>query len=81
MLAAISWVDFLGYAAALTVLATFCMSTMVTLRLLAIASNILFCFYGLLGHLYPVMILHIALLPINLFKLVKVRLHTRGAKP
>lgn len=41
-----SWIDFVGYLAALTVLATFCMDTIVPLRGLAIASNVLFILYG-----------------------------------
>ena len=41
-----SWVDYVGFLAALTVLATFCMDTILPLRGLAIASNILFIVYG-----------------------------------
>jgi hypothetical protein len=72
-----SWIDFIGYLAALTVLATFCMDTIVPLRGLAIASNVLFIFYGIAGHLYPVLLLHAALLPINIIKIVQLRLQTR----
>ena len=63
------WTDLLGFAAAFTVLASFCMTTIVSLRSVAIASNVLFIFYGLFGHIYPVFFLHITLLPINLIKL------------
>jgi membrane glycosyltransferase len=42
-----TWIDFVGYLAALTVLATFCMDTIVPLRGLAIASNVLFILYGI----------------------------------
>ena len=52
-----TWIDFLGYAASATVLATFCMKTMIPLRLTAILSNILFASFGLWAHIYPVMIL------------------------
>ena len=45
------------------------MTTIVALRVCALASNVLFCSYGLLAHTYPVMFLHILLLPINLVKL------------
>jgi len=51
------WVDFLGYAASATVLATFCMSTMIPLRITALVSNILFGVFGQWAHIYPVMIL------------------------
>ena len=67
-------VDIVGYAAALAVLATFCMSTIVPLRIVAIVSNVLFALYGVLADLYPVFVLHSILLPINLFKLAMILL-------
>jgi CRP/FNR family cyclic AMP-dependent transcriptional regulator len=66
-----SWVDILGYAASAAVLATFCMSTMVPLRVLALASNVLFAAYGYFEHLYPVLILHAALFPVNFLRLIQ----------
>jgi hypothetical protein len=69
-----SWIDIVGYSAALAVLGSFCMSTIVPLRILAVVSNVLFGLYGLLAHLYPVFLLHSILLPINLFKLARTRL-------
>ena len=68
------WIDIVGYAAALAVLGSFCMSTIMPLRILAIVSNVLFGAYGVLAHLYPVFFLHSILLPINLFKLVQMQL-------
>jgi hypothetical protein len=41
-----TWIDFVGYLAALTVLMSVCMDTIVPLRGLAIASNVLFIVYG-----------------------------------
>ena len=67
------WIDLVGFAAAFTVLASFCMTTIVSLRSVAIASNMLFIIYGMLGHIYPVFLLHITLLPINLIKLHRAR--------
>jgi hypothetical protein len=64
-----SWIDFLGFAAALSVLASFSMSTILALRALALLSNVLFILYGLCAHIFPVLILHIILLPINSIKL------------
>jgi len=46
-----SWIDFLGFAAALSVLASFSMSTILALRTLALLSNVLFILYGLRSHL------------------------------
>jgi hypothetical protein len=45
-------IDVLGYAASSAVLATFMMRTMLWLRLVAIASNLLFILYGDLAHLH-----------------------------
>jgi hypothetical protein len=69
-----SWIDIVGYSAALAVLAAFCMSSIVPLRIVAILSNVLFALYGLSAHLYPVFLLHSILLPINVFKLTHVEL-------
>lgn len=71
-----TWIDFVGYLAALTVLMSFCMDTIVPLRGLAIASNVLFIVYGIAGQLYPVLLLHALLLLINVTKMV--RLQVRG---
>jgi CRP/FNR family transcriptional regulator, cyclic AMP receptor protein len=64
-----SWVTLLGYAASGAVLATFCMSTMIPLRVVALASNVLFMSYGYFDQLYPVLILHALLLPVNALRL------------
>lgn len=66
-----SWIDVLGYAASASVLVTFCMSTMIPLRIVALVSNVLFCLYGYFDHLYPVLILHAVLFPVNTLKLVQ----------
>src|SRR5215470_7724139 len=66
-----SWVEVLGYAASATVLATFCMSTMIPLRILALANNVLFAACGYFDHLYPVLILHATLFPINFLRLIQ----------
>lgn len=68
-----SWIDFVGYLASLSVLATFCMGSMASLRVIGIMSNALFITYGLGEHLYPVLLLHTALLPINVLKVVQLR--------
>lgn len=60
----------LGYAASCAVLASFLMRTMVSLRLVAILSNVLFATFGYVQHIYPVLFLHAILLPINLLRLM-----------
>jgi len=61
--------DVLGYAASIAVLATFTVRNMLPLRMLAILSNVLFILYGYEAHIHPVLLLHLALLPINLVRL------------
>jgi predicted ABC-type exoprotein transport system permease subunit len=70
--------DWLGYAASLAVLTTFLMRTMQPLRLVAILSNVLFVAYGYIDHIQPVFLLHLTLLPINLWRLV---VHWNDARP
>src|SRR6476620_1319342 len=66
------WVDLLGYAASFLVLTTFCMNTMVPLRWIAIGSNVLFALFGYFARIYPVMILHLILFPVNGVRLLQI---------
>jgi hypothetical protein len=61
--------DVIGGMAALCVLATFCMQSMLGLRAFAIASNVLFIAYGAQANLLPIVLLHAVLLPINSWSL------------
>jgi CRP/FNR family transcriptional regulator, cyclic AMP receptor protein len=58
-----------GYLASLLVFLTFYTKTMVPLRIVGICSNFAFIAYGYLGGLYPVLILHLILLPLNGWRL------------
>ncbi len=66
------WIEAAGYLASALVLATFCMKTMIPLRYAAICSNVAFIVYGFYGHLYPVLILHIILLPLNVWRAIQL---------
>ena len=57
--------DAIGLLAAACVLATFCMKSMMALRAFALASNVLFIVYGAGANLFPIVVLHAILLPIN----------------
>jgi CRP/FNR family cyclic AMP-dependent transcriptional regulator len=65
--------EFLGYAAAACVFVTFYMKTMVPLRLAGIVSNFLFIGYGYAVDAYPVLFLHLILLPLNVLRLHQMR--------
>lgn len=61
--------ELIGYAAAACVFVTFYMKTMVPLRIAGIVSNVLFIAYGYDLAAYPVLILHVVLLPLNIIRL------------
>ena len=74
------WLVIAGWIASELVLYTFFMKTILPLRLVAIASNVAFMTYGLLGlaygdfgRLYPIFVLHACLLPLNVVRLVELR--------
>jgi len=72
------WVTILSYVASASVLATFCMTTMIPLRIAGIISNVLFCSFGAAAHIWPIMVLHLVLLPVNTIRLLQIRRLVRG---
>lgn len=62
-------IELLGYAASLLVFITFCMKTLLWLRIVAVVSNLAFIAYALGAQLYPILILHGVLLPMNIYRL------------
>jgi hypothetical protein len=61
--------DMLGWFAASLVFSTFLARQMTPLRTLAIFSNIAFIAYGGLYHLWPIVGLHLSMLPVNIVRL------------
>ena len=68
-----------AWFAAVLVFASFFMKTIVPLRTFAIASNLVFIVYGLLGlrdgvfdKVMPILVLHVSLLPLNIIRLLEV---------
>src|SRR3954469_23356876 len=62
-------INLLGYTAASLVLATFCAKSMVTLRVLALCSNVAFVLYAIEASLWQIMLLHVLMLPLNLLRM------------
>jgi CRP/FNR family cyclic AMP-dependent transcriptional regulator len=69
-----------AWIAAALVFASFFMKTMIPLRVVAITSNVAFIAYALLGikygifgRVYPILVLHSALLPLNAIRLLQVK--------
>jgi CRP-like cAMP-binding protein len=67
-----NWIDGAGYLASALVLATFCMKTMVPLRIAAISSSVAFILYAFYDGLFPVLTLHVILLPLNIMRTVQM---------
>jgi len=68
-----SWLDLIGYLTSILVFSTFYMKTMIPLRYVAIGSNVGWIVYGYFGGLYPVLILQLLLLPLNIVRLVQMK--------
>ena len=64
-----SWVEIVGYFGASLTFAVYSMKRMIPLRIIGILANCVFIAYGFLAAVYPQMILHAVLLPINVFRL------------
>jgi hypothetical protein len=62
-----------GYLASFLVFSTFYMRRMIPLRVVAIASNLAFLTYAWLDDLTPILVLHGALLPLNVFRLFELK--------
>jgi CRP/FNR family cyclic AMP-dependent transcriptional regulator len=74
------WIVITAWVAAVLVFSSFFMKTIIPLRLVAIASNVAFIAYGLLGlvygvfgRVYPILVLHSCLLPLNVIRLRELR--------
>lgn len=65
--------DFLGFAAAGLTLLTFWQRAMFPMRLCATGANVCFNPYAALVSLPPVMALHVALLPLNIERLLDLQ--------
>jgi hypothetical protein len=64
--------EVLGFAACAATLLTFAQTRMWPMRISAIAANLFFIGYGALGLLYPVLFLHLVLLPLNVVRLIQI---------
>jgi CRP/FNR family cyclic AMP-dependent transcriptional regulator len=74
------WLVIAAWVASLLVFSTFFMKTMIPLRMIGIAGNVAFMSYALLGlaygvfgRLYPILVLHACLLPLNVIRLRQLR--------
>jgi len=73
----ISFTEILGYVGAVVVLVTYSMRTMIPLRVLGMVSNAIFLVYSYKQGLYPHVLLHGFLLPMNGYRLNQMLRLTR----
>lgn len=65
----ITWIELLGYFGVLLTFGTYSMRQMIPLRVVGICANCVFIAYGLLAPVYPQLLLHGVLLPLNVFRM------------
>ncbi|MDR3503477.1 MAG: hypothetical protein P4L79_12945 [Legionella sp.] len=71
-----SMIELIGYVASFLVFATFYVKKILTLRLIAISSNVAFILYALGSDLHPIFLLHSLLLPLNLYRIFELKRNT-----
>lgn len=74
------WIDTVGWLAAGLTLAAFLMRDMQALPIAGIGANLAFIAYGLAEQLYPVVALHLMLLPCNAVRLAELRWKSQATK-
>lgn len=68
-----NWLATIGYVASALTFMTFCMKAILPLRYIALCSNVAFIIYGYFSDLYPVLLLHLFLLPLNGVRVLELR--------
>lgn len=68
-----SALEILGYVGGVLVFSTFYLKTMIPLRVVAIASNVVYIAYSAMAGLVPILLLHALLMPLNIWRLIEVK--------
>lgn len=66
------WIQALGFLAALLMFSTFYMKNMIPLRIIGMISNVTFILYAGITQVWPLLVLHILLLPMNFVRLIQM---------
>jgi CRP-like cAMP-binding protein len=67
-----TWGNIAGYLGGVLIVISFFKTTMIPLRAMGAMSNLCFVAYGYLDALYPMMVLHVALFPLNVVRLYQM---------
>ena len=76
----VAYADYVGYFGSALIFCAFYMKTMIPLRAVAIASNITMITFGFFGKVYPMLILHSCLLPLNITMLIQMKTLIKNVK-
>ena len=68
-----NFLDAIGYFNAMLGIAMLAMQTMIPLRITGIAHNIVSIIFGFLTGVFPMMVQHTILLPVNILRLIQMR--------
>lgn len=66
------WTDLVGYFAAVLMFSTFYMKKMIPLRAVGASANVVFVIYASIAHVYPLLVLHLMLFPLNITRMVQM---------
>ena len=69
-----------GFIGAALMVASYLMKNMLPLRMVALSANVFLVIYALLGGSWPTMALYLAMIPINLKKVVEIRKLVRAIR-
>lgn len=67
-----NWIEAIGWIASILTVASYSVSTMLPLRILAISSSVCFALYSFTLQLWPLLAMELILLPINIYRFWQV---------
>ena len=67
-----NWIDVVGWLGAVLTASAYSMRDMKLLRIVAVAANMSFATYGFVSSVWPMLALHLFLLPLNLYRLSEI---------
>lgn len=76
----LSWIEIIGWIGATISVLAFSMRTIIVIRSVALLSNVFFITYGIYASIYPVLVLHVALITLNVLRLLQIRRDINKAK-
>lgn len=66
------WFNLIGYLASVLMFSTFYMKKMIPLRAVGASANVTFVIYAAFFHIYPLLVLHALLFPLNVTRMIQM---------